>query len=338
MKYYPFKMKNIFVAMALVCTVSVAQAQEDLHKQTFSVLSEQGLDAAIKFIDKNLKSQPDNYSLLIDKAFISNLNRDYGTATTIGKQLIKRTDADEQAFLILGAAYDSIASAKEAQEVYRKGLELFPASGLIYAQYGNSLYLAGNTAEAVHTLEKGVQADPNISSNYYTLAKLYAQQGNPLWAVLYGEIFVNLESLSVRTDEIRKLVLNQYTALFAAATLTKYAKSSNAFESVVANTFAKFAGTVSYAVNPETLIAVRGQFIVDWYENETYKQYPFRLFDRERQLLKQGDFEAYNQWLFSVNNPAAFKNWANTHPDEIKSFERYQRNVLLRPLKTEYYK
>ncbi len=86
-----------------------------------------------------------------------------------------------------------------------------------------------------------------------------------------------------------------------------------------------------------SLVSLRGQFIVDWFQGEAYKQFPFRLFDRERQLLKQGNFDAYNQWLFSSSNEAAYNNWADNNADQMKAFENYHRNVIFKPSSHEYY-
>jgi hypothetical protein len=39
--------------------------------------------------------------------------------------------------------------------------------------------------------------------------------------------------------------------------------------------------------------------VLDWYK-ENGSKYPFRLFEHQRQLLQEGMFEAYNQWIFEA--------------------------------------
>lgn len=334
------EMKKTILIAGLLGFSLLAKAQSDadgLHEQVISTYQNSGSKEALTKISSLLQSNPGNYGLQQDKLLIEYLSRDFAGAINTGKGLLTREDVQDQAYQLLGASYDSIASYKDAIQVYKMGLKSFPKSGLLYAQYGSSLLANGSEREAIAAFENGIKADPNISSNYYNLAKLYTGK-DPLWASLYGEIFVNLETLTERTKEIRRTLASNYTALFAAARLAKYAESGNPFEKLVAETLTKFAGTAANGITPDVLTAVRGEFIVDWYQSESYKKYPFRLFDRERQLLKQGDFEAYNQWLFSTENIPAFNNWANTHPDQIQSFQNYQRSVIFKPLASEYYK
>ena len=52
-----------------------------------------------------------------------------------------------------------------------------------------------------------------------------------------------------------------------------------------------------------------------------HAKYPHRLFDYHQQLLREGMFEAYNQWLFgTVENLTAYDSWTRTHADEYKGF------------------
>jgi len=53
----------------------------------------------------------------------------------------------------------------------------------------------------------------------------------------------------------------------------------------------------SYGINPETLTMIRSRFILDWY-NTNGDKLPFKLFELQRQLLQEGMFDAYNEWLF----------------------------------------
>jgi hypothetical protein len=48
--------------------------------------------------------------------------------------------------------------------------------------------------------------DPNYSSNYYNACKFYYLTVDKVWSLIYGEIFVNLESYSKRTPEVKKIL------------------------------------------------------------------------------------------------------------------------------------
>ncbi|HMC85523.1 MAG TPA: hypothetical protein VKI61_08350, partial [Chitinophagaceae bacterium] len=67
-------------------------------------------------------------------------------------------------------------------------------------------------------------------------------------------------------------------------------------------------------------------------------RFPFKLFDYERQLVKEGNFNAYNQWLFgSAQNLAAFETWTSTHSAEYKQFTTIQSNRLFKLIANQYY-
>src|SRR5207344_2726491 len=106
------------------------------------------------------------------------------------------------------------AEYKECDKMYREGLVKFPNSGVLYSEYGDLLTTTQSTDAAITYWEKGIKADPNYSSNYYFAAKYYAQKGNVIWGLLYSEIFVNIESFTKRTEEIKSILFGGYQKLF----------------------------------------------------------------------------------------------------------------------------
>ena len=60
--------------------------------------------------------------------------------------------------------------------------------------------------DAIKWWEKGIEVDPNYSSNYYNACKYYYFTYDKVWSLIYGEIFVNLESYSKRTPEIKNIL------------------------------------------------------------------------------------------------------------------------------------
>ena len=56
----------------------------------------------------------------------------------------------------------------------------------------------------------------------------------------------------------------------------------------------KQSGIASISINPESLTMIRTRFILEWMDNG---QFPHKLFEFQQQLLREGLFPAYNQWL-----------------------------------------
>lgn len=334
-------MKKILILPFLLLVAIFAQAQAgvvDAHKQAMDKAKEGNLDKALSIIKDAEITYPNNLSLLKDEAFINTWKKDYANAIEAGKKLVDNAEADEQCFQILGSAYRADSKYEAAEKVYQAGIEKFPQNSLLYAEYGDALKQNGKMAAAKVAWEKGIELNPSISSNYYFLTKFYSEHKNPLWSVIYGEMFANIESFSNRTTEIRSIVMNQYTALFAAPNiLQEYITNGQPFEKAVAGTLAQFQDMVSGGVTPESLYALRGQFIVNWFNGDNAKNFPFKLFDRQQQLLKLGIFEAYNQWMFASYNQSQFNSWGHMHDGLIKEFSKFQKASMFKVPKGEYY-
>ena len=334
-------MKKLLVLPMLLMGALVSFGQAgvvDAHKQAMDKAKDGDLDKALSIIQTAEQNYPDNLTLLKDEAFINTWKKDYTKAIEVGQKLIANADVDEQSYQILGSAYRADSKYGEAEKVYREAVDKYPDNSLLYAEFGEALKENNKPDQARAAWEKGIEVGPSISSNYYFLTKFYAENKNPLWSVLYGEMFVNFESFSGRTTEIRNLVTDQYTALFTTpSVLQHYIDNGQPFEKAVAGTLQQFQDMVSGGVTPESLFALRGQFIVNWFNSDHAKNFPFKLFDRQQQLLKLGIFEAYNQWLFASYNQSQFNTWGHMHDGLIREFSRFQKASMFKVPKGEYY-
>ncbi len=335
-------MKQFGITFFLCCIILFAHAQqtvESIRKQAMLSAQQQDFTGAVHTLDQGLIQYPDNLDLLKDKAYIDYLARDYQHALEVGKIVIVRSDADVQSYQILGLTYKAIADYKEADKLYKTGLKKFPKSGVLYAEYGDMLTQYDNKREAIIQWEKGIQADPNYSSNYYYAAKYYADNNNVFWSIIYSEIFVNIESLTPRTAEIKTLLLNNYKLVLNNKSNIDILKlSGNDFEKAAAAALsASLEPATADNLIPETITALRSRFILNW-NNAAALNYPFRLFDFHMQLMREGLFDAYNQWLFgTIINKNRYDNWVYTHDEEMQGFTQYQRNVLFKMPPEQYY-
>jgi hypothetical protein len=76
---------------------------------------------------------------------------------------------------------------------------------------------------------------------------------------------------------------------------------------------------------------------LDWFATQASK-YPFKLFDYQQQLLKEGMFEAYNQWLFgTVESLPAYESWIKTHAEAHTNFTAFQKNRVFKIPTGQYY-
>lgn len=345
-------MKKILLIISLLtASVSYSQQVQDaatLHATAKTFMQQGDYENAILVLNKALQLQPDDLQIAKDILFTYYLKRDFAKAMETGKALVARQDADVQSFQVLGLTYKAIAEDDEAEKLYKDGLKRFPEEGVLYGEYGD--LLSGKKIDnAVKLWEKGVDANPNYSSNYYFLAKQYAVNGNILWSILYAEMFLNMESFTARSTEMKNLLLDEYKRFYVSGyTPPQVTNKKNVdkkadrkfvqFTTAVAETLNKQQAQTSAGITPESLTVVRTRFILDWY-NLYGDKFPFRLFEHQRQLLQEGLFEAYNYWLFGpAANIRTYQTWQQYHQDQLNSFLQFIRSKVFKvPSDQKYY-
>jgi len=334
-------MKKIFFLFILFVSGLVSFAQDDaktLHETAKTFMRSGDFDNAIVVLTRALQQDKNSLELKKDLAMSYYLKRDYTKALDAVKALVDRADADVVTYQIAGNVYKALEEGKECERIYKKGLRKFPKSGPLYSEYGELLW-ASKDFSAIEQWEKGIQSDPAYGGNYYNAALYYFYTKDKVWSLIYGEIFVNMESLTERGAAMKQLLLQGYKEkLFAEADLMKGAeKNKNEFAKAFLQSMSKQSSLANKGITTETLTMIRSRFILDWYANNAAK-FPFRLFDFHQQLLREGMFEAYNQWLFGpVENLAAYDNWTKTHADQYTAFNTFQKSRVFKMPAGQYY-
>lgn len=331
-------MKPFFIiAFSIFCFSAIGQ-QQDVEQllETARGFERQGdLDNAVLVLTKAQQQNPTNFDLTKELSFVYYLQHDNEKSITEIKKILDNVDADEQTFQIASLIYVAKQDFKEAEKVYKKGLAKFPQSGMLYSGYGEMLYSKdASSKDCIKAWEKGIEVDPNFSGNYYNASRFYGTISNNLWCLLYGETFVNLESYSTRTVEVKNILLDVYKRWFGGDNRI----GNTSFEQQVSTVLNKQSSQTSFGITPEALIAIRARFILDWFATENKTRPPFRLFDYQRQLLQEGLFEAYNQWLFgSVANMDGYQNWVANHTADNTDFSKFQRGRVFKIPTGQYY-
>lgn len=333
------KRKGFLLGLTWLTSLSLFAQQRDTNslRDTARAFRQQGdFPNAIVVLNRVLQQDPRNLEILKDLAFTYYLQRDYSKGLETIKPLLDRKDADVDCFQITGLIYKAIEERKECEKMYKQGIKRFPESGVLYNEYGEMLW-AKQDLDAIKQWEKGIEVDPNYSSNYYNASKYYYFTFDKVWDLIYGEIFVNLESYSKRTPEIKNILVEGYKKLFSDINLQKNQNTKNPFVLAYLMELNKQSTVITQGVTAETLTVLRSRFIVEWFVKNAIK-FPFRLFDYQQQLLKEGMFDAYNQWIFgAAQNLPAFQNWTSTHADEYNRFINFQKGRILKLPAGQYY-
>ena len=330
-------MKTIPVLLLILVTAFAATAQDSARARAKNFINQGDFANAVLVLNQALAADEKNIELQKDLAFAYYLSRDYTRALAAAKPITERNDADVQSYQILGMVYKAIEQRKEAERMYRIALRKFPESGALYSEYGEVIWTRQGYIEAAKQWQKGIQADPNYPGNYYNASKYYFMTADKVWGILYGEIFLNLESFSKRTPEIKTMLLEGYKKLFSETDMSKNQDTRNDFVKAFLEVMKAQSSIVAGGITPDALSALRARFILQWHEKYAAK-FPYRLFDHHRQLASEGIFDAYNQWIFgAANDLAAFQRWCANNAEAYSKFTNFQKNRVFKLPQGQFY-
>src|SRR5690348_9724786 len=333
-------MKKFFVFIAVLFSYQLLFAQnehpEKLHENAKTFMRQGDYANASLILTRALTLAPDNIAIAKDLAYDYYLQKRNQDALDVLKPFIEKNNADDKAYQIAGTVYRAMDQDKEAEIVYKKGIKQNPKSGPLYSEYGELLW-SQQDFTAIKQWEKGIQQDPSYGDNYYNACKYYYLTTDKVWSLIYGEIFINIESFTARTAEIKNILLDGYKKLFADPNLLANLKDKNKFEVAFLTTMNKQSSVVLNGLNAETLTMVRTRFILDW-EQSYAAMFPLSLFNKQLQFLREGLFPAYNQWIFgSAQNLAAYQNWVGAHAEEYAAFTKFQQGRIFKVPEGEFY-
>jgi tetratricopeptide (TPR) repeat protein len=329
--------KLILIHFAFCCqTILFAQDAKQLQENARNYMHKGDYPNAILILNRALVMQPGNLEIAKDLGLNYYYSQNYKKAIEVLTPLFDRNDVDDQCFQIAGDAYWALEEAKEAENVYRKGIKKLPGSGPLYNELGKVLWTKKDYS-AIKEWEKGIEKDPLFADNYYNASKFYYFTTDKVWSLLYGEIFINIDPKSVYAPEIKNILSEGYKKLFADADLEKNNKDKNSFTIAFLKTMNKQSSLAASGINTESLTKIRTGFILDW-DTVYASKYPFKLFQLHRQYIQEGLFDAYNQWVFATaQNLAAYQSWITAHNKEYNELNRFLQGRIFKMPAGQYY-
>ena len=200
--------KALFLLLSFSITIA-AFSQDDvktMHETAKTFMRSGDFDNAIIVLNRALQKDTKSLEMQKDLVMCYYLKRDYTKALEGVEVLLERDDADVITYQIAGNVYKALEEVRDCEKMYKKAIKKFPKSGPLYSEYGELLWAAKNYS-AIDQWEKGIQTDPAYSGNYYNAALYYFFTKDKVWSLVYGEIFVNMESLSERGAAMKNLLL-----------------------------------------------------------------------------------------------------------------------------------
>ncbi|MDR0789838.1 MAG: hypothetical protein LBO06_03470 [Bacteroidales bacterium] len=302
--------------------------------------------AILKALDNGADLLKYSYEL----AWCDNQLKDYKDAVNVLLPLINEPQATADFYQLLGNTYDDMGQSGKAVSTYNQGLKRFPNAGCLYLELGNISYNQKDFRQALFYYEKGMEIEPAFASNYYRATQVYLSSTEEVWAVMFGEIFMNLE----RDTERSKLLSKQLFDVFNnEITLNRDEVEVDFYNPTIIysdsyerhNLFPEhYTAAIKKACKGEryldlaALIRIRKRFL-----NELTALSPdFHnvLFDYHKTLISCGYFDAYNYWLFGNGSSAESTKWIKEnrklYDDFMKWFEQNPINITHDNLLTRY--
>ncbi len=335
MKKLLFTLSISFVSLAVMAQEPDAAQLQETGKQFM-----RGGDwtNAVLVLNKALAKDPGNVSIQKDLALTYYYQRDFAKAKETIKPLVEREDADIQVYQIAGNIYKALQEAKDGEKMFKKALKKYPNSGALYAEYGELLWMMNENISCIEQWELGIKNDPAYAGNYYYASRYYSFTADKVWALVYGEIFVNMESYSSKTAEIKNMLLDGYKKFFVVDPKAKPAKTKNEFSEAFTAVMNQNSAVINSGITTESLTMLRTRFLLDWSKQYAAK-FPYRLFDHQKQLLQEGMFDAYNQWIFeAAGDLAKYQSWTKLNADQYNEFTRFQKSKLFKVPLGQYYR
>lgn len=347
--------KNVMLLLCLIAGFAASaqpvlgntELARELYGKAKRYIAKRDYTNAILVYNQLARMEPQNLIYRREMAYTYYMGGDLSRATQVITPLLKAKEADEATFLTASQIFTARKMSGQAQDAIEKGLRKYPKSGILYSDYGRIYAQKKKYKKAQSAWEKGVEYEPNYHMNYFNLAKNYFVSKQPIWSIVYGETFINLERYSTRTEEMKKIVFDSYKQLISNSQLSGFAskkekkkliKSRSKFENKMNKIYANLSNVVIGGVDVDNVMMLRTRFLLRWIQVEN-SEYPFQLFNFMDEMQGEGHFEAYNQWLFGkANSEKEFITWVKSNSEQYMNFEKYYQNNRFRNMPNQYYK
>lgn len=326
--------KTVFFSFFVIVSFGQGDPKTEaisLGMKAIELMDNGEINESIKLLKKAEKLDPENYNYPYEIGFAYMKKGDLKKAIDIFEKVVKYDNITDQCYQMLGNAYDMDNQRNKAIIAYTKGLKLFPEAGNLYYELG---VVQDDLSTALTYFEKGIEVDPTYPTNYYAASRIFLLHSeNEVWGMIYGEIFMNIERGSKRTEEISKLLYDTYSSEITFSGNEKGVSFCKNVITINDPDNIKFPfGLMVYepiltlaiisvdTINLRSLNIIRTSFAEGYASNELAADYPNLLFSWHQELIKLEYIEAYNYWVLSQGNPSEFEEWYQNNKEAFTEF------------------
>ncbi len=280
------------------------------------------------------------YELALALSLQNKLEEAFKYCTELCDTTLPRSMQREQYFQLLGDLYSQQDDTARAFEAYRIGLERFPNSARLRVQRALLLRQREQLDSARAEIERAIEADPTYPLSYYWGARFYRASNEPIWAILYAEIYLNLRPNSSRADEMSALWYNLFREAVEQFDEEKRIVLWQPSQHTISDSIQRRPFPEVYtAVLTECVRQLRfnrdfelplasldtaiGCFIARWKALGYDTVYRNVLLERYDQLAREGLLSAYIHVLGQFGKPMQYAEYAKNHRQLLARLERW---------------
>ncbi len=318
-----------------------------LHIETAALKMEEGkFDEAAKAYERALNYEPDNLEYLFGYGMALYRQERYQEILDRLEPVIEKDLATIPYYRIIGNCYDLMGNYEKGKEVLKAGIEKYPNEGELQLDLGIIEMIRGDYEQSLKYWEQGIESDPIFSDNYYWCTRLYAKSNEPIWALYYGELFLNLNrNGGDKFDEVSRILYTVYgdmiekkfdanPELVIVREGTNYLKEAH--EQIFSILDKNGLLRIDRGANAEGKInrlraisMVRKDFLDLW--NQVYAEvYPISIYKRHTELLEKNYFESYNFWVMGAGNQEEFWKFHDTRKINYQDYLSWFLNNPMR--------
>ncbi|MFH1050784.1 MAG: hypothetical protein V1779_07620 [bacterium] len=332
-------------------------AYDSLLLEGVKAINERKLDLAVKLLNEAIAIEPTKWEVYYEKALAYYQAKEFDSTIAILEPFIDSKEVNNHFYQILGSSYDIKQNYEKAEEIYTKGLERFPNAGNIYMEVGIHFFELKEPMKSVYNWHKGVDVQPEFENNYYWLARYLFYNYEYVWAIMYGELFMNLSDAPMRLDDISNYIdgafgYSFYHQVDSVTTDIKFTgiiiKAKNlkeredlpfelAYQIVMKEAADTLLPKKKIDLKIEDIFKIRMAFIDIWYRDGWNKRYSNPLFDLHKKLIENNHFETYTYWLFNSVRKEEAKAWLQDNNDKLQDFGNFMVKNKLKINKGNYF-
>lgn len=341
--------RNIISIICVICISlsGFSQTSTDILVDSAVVMMDkQNYEESLQLLKSVVKDNPEHFRANYELAYLLSMMKQYDESIELLKRIENSADVNDRYYQMLGTIYDYKNDANEAIKTYQKGLVHFPKSGRLHVELGMMYHKQNKLNEALDTYEKGILAEPMFPSNYYYAGLLLLGSSEPVWGLMYGEIFLCLESYGNRAKTMSEYLtktLIQHVELNDTAFVMQITTSGIHLDQerhAIAFSLpyiyqASFNAGGRRAINEgldELNLYSLGK-IHDYQLKHGaiyYKNQKNALYEYILKIQKAGFMEEYCAFLYKGGYPSEYSGWMTLNKDRCLEFMEWrQKNPLV---------